>query len=151
MSDPSISRREVVAGVLAAGVVCTVSGCGSMGSLMKKKEEPPRVTSGIVNIGPKSQYPAGSAHVNYLQQYGIVVVNDSDIVLAIRPKCTHLGCTTKWVAGDMRFECPCHGSQFDILGRPTKGPAHRNLPGVTAALQADGTLTVDLDQLYAKV
>ena len=39
--------------------------------------------------------------------------------------CTHLGCVPNGVKDG--WSCPCHGSQYDISGRVTRGPAPSNL------------------------
>jgi ubiquinol-cytochrome c reductase iron-sulfur subunit len=39
--------------------------------------------------------------------------------------CTHLGCVPN--RRNDGWNCPCHGSQYDISGRILKGPAPRNL------------------------
>lgn len=43
--------------------------------------------------------------------------------------CTHLGCVPIGHQGDYEgWACPCHGSQFDAVGRVRRGPAPINLP-----------------------
>jgi cytochrome b6-f complex iron-sulfur subunit len=48
-------------------------------------------------------------------------------VLAIYKVCTHLGCLYEWVPMTSRFECPCHGSKFQLTGDYIAGPARRSL------------------------
>ncbi len=58
----------------------------------------------------------------------ILKTDDSPKLTALDDRCTHLGCRQKWNQDKGLFECPCHGSQFDIEGRVTRGPANRPLP-----------------------
>lgn len=44
----------------------------------------------------------------------------------IDPKCPHLGCELKWNGDDKTWDCPCHGSRFDMDGHLLNGPAQRN-------------------------
>jgi Rieske Fe-S protein len=43
-------------------------------------------------------------------------------------RCTHLGCRQKWNPARGLFECPCHGSEFDLEGNVKRGPATRPMP-----------------------
>jgi Rieske Fe-S protein len=48
-------------------------------------------------------------------------------VQVVEETCTHLGCPVAWVPGDNRFECPCHGSQFNRDRSVYRGPAQQPL------------------------
>lgn len=62
-------------------------------------------------------------------------------VLALYNVCTHLGCLYAWVDVTYRFECPCHGSKFELTGDYIEGPARRSLDRfVIRAISPDGTV-----------
>jgi cytochrome b6-f complex iron-sulfur subunit len=67
----------------------------------------------------------------------LVKVGGTDTVLALDDRCTHLGCRQKWNPEKLAFECPCHGSEFDLQGMVTRGPATRALPRLTIGPNQD--------------
>jgi Rieske Fe-S protein len=53
--------------------------------------------------------------------------------------CPHLGCIVSWNSGEESWDCPCHGSRFDAMGRLLNGPAKRSVrtrPGISGSLLA---------------
>lgn len=55
------------------------------------------------------------------------LTNTDEGLVALYKVCTHLGCLYKWVDANERFECPCHGSKYELDGKWIEGPAPRSL------------------------
>ncbi len=75
--------------------------------------------------------------------YLVITTGPKIAPYAIRPICTHLGCTVQWKAAQNRFVCPCHGSQYDAAGRVVHGPARRALPLATVVVKQNQIRLVD--------
>jgi len=80
---------------------------------------------GIVDAGPVNQFPEGT--VRYYLDGRFYVTSYQGSLLALYQKCPHLGCRVPFCSSSKRFECPCHGSVFNIKGEYIKGPAPRGM------------------------
>jgi len=49
----------------------------------------------------------------------------------LSPICPHTGCTVAWNPSELSWDCPCHGSRFDIDGKLLNGPALTGLKPLT--------------------
>jgi glycine/D-amino acid oxidase-like deaminating enzyme/nitrite reductase/ring-hydroxylating ferredoxin subunit len=58
---------------------------------------------------------------------------------AVSPTCTHMGCVVAFNAAETTWDCPCHGSRFDLDGNVIEGPAVRNLAKVDLPEEVLGT------------
>jgi glycine/D-amino acid oxidase-like deaminating enzyme/nitrite reductase/ring-hydroxylating ferredoxin subunit len=69
--------------------------------------------------------PAGEARVLREGRFGkLGVYRDTDgEAHAVSMRCTHLGCLLRFNAAETSWDCPCHGSRFDVDGGVLEGPA----------------------------
>ena len=65
---------------------------------------------------------------------------DGKHLFALSQKCPHLGCRVPFCESSGRFECPCHGSVFDIAGEYIKGPTPRGMDRFGLTLKNDALI-----------
>lgn len=63
-------------------------------------------------------------------------------VMALWQKCVHLGCRVPTCIPSQGFECPCHGSKYNIHGEYEAGPAPRNLDRFAVEVNDAGDLVI---------
>jgi cytochrome b6-f complex iron-sulfur subunit len=98
--------------------------------------------------GLLSDYAIGEVSEKYKQEYRVWIVREEEGMYAIFAKCTHLGCTPRWLATENKFKCPCHGSGFYKDGLNFEGPAPRPLDRFEIGLAEDGQLVVDKSRSF---
>jgi cytochrome b6-f complex iron-sulfur subunit len=97
-------------------------------------------------IGAPSDFAPG-VDERFKQSHQIWVVRAPGKLFALYAKCTHLGCTPNWMAAENKFQCPCHGSSYDMEGRNFEGPAPRPMDRAQVELDAEGQIVVDTGSL----
>lgn len=74
----------------------------------------------------------GDANVYEDHDDPVAVYRDDDGDLhAVSAVCSHMGCLVKWNDGEHSWDCPCHGSRFDLDGTVLDTPAVDGLDEVT--------------------
>ena len=74
-----------------------------------------------IAVGELSSFAKDTS--TYVPAGRMYVVNANNHLFALSQKCPHLGCHVPFCESSGRFECPCHGSVFDIGGEWIEGPA----------------------------
>jgi cytochrome b6-f complex iron-sulfur subunit len=65
---------------------------------------------------------------------------------ALDAKCTHEGCTVRYVSGESLIWCACHNARFDLEGRVLAGPPPRPLSRHGVQRNADGGIVVSVSK-----
>ncbi|MCE9589443.1 MAG: Rieske 2Fe-2S domain-containing protein [Planctomycetes bacterium] len=145
-----ITRRAFTAA--ATAVTLTVMGCDSKtepapatqsGKDKDKDKDKANLATEPFLIGEPGKYKNAGVYDEYKALKGVWLVSDGKQLVALSATCTHVGCTTNWVAETQVFKCPCHKSEFKTDGRQVEGfKAKRPLERCTLAVQ-DGQVRVD--------
>ena len=74
--------------------------------------------------GSGADIPRGEARVvrDGLGKKGVFRDERGDLH-AVSLRCTHLGCLLRFNSAEQSWDCPCHGSRFDVDGAVLEGPA----------------------------
>jgi cytochrome b6-f complex iron-sulfur subunit len=159
--DPSqhIWSRRNFLGLAGWGAVLGALGVGSaaFGRFMY-----PRVLfepNTVVKLGKPAEYQLNTVSEKWIKDYRLWLLRFSDgTISALFAKCTHLGCTPRWLDAENKFKCPCHGSGFrgidrgqggpNWTGMNFEGPAPRPLERLKIGLAEDGQIVVDMGIVF---
>lgn len=59
-----------------------------------------------------------------------IYVDEKEKIHAVKPICSHLGCELTWNSLEHTWDCPCHGSRFDVDGKSIEAPSIDDLEKV---------------------
>ena len=151
------SRRNLI-GLAGWGAVLGALGAGTLafGRFMYPRVLfEPRTE---VKIGKPTDYAVNTVSEKWIKLYRFWLVRTAEGFVALSAKCTHLGCTPRYLEQENKFKCPCHGSGFlaidkanpfpGVAGVNFEGPAPRPLERHKIAVAEDGQLIVDFGKLF---
>jgi len=98
--------------------------------------------------GLPTDYAIGEVSEKYKKDQRVWIIRTEAGLYALFAKCTHLGCTPRWLAAENKFKCPCHGSGFYKTGVNFEGPAPRPLERLRITRAEDGQLLIDKSVKY---
>jgi len=138
MSDPT--RRDLLktAWKVGAGLLVVEGVWTTVEALRPLAEDD---GGGLVTLSPPDAYAEETA--TYVQQAKLFVTRVKGELFAIDQKCPHLGCKVGFCEASGRFECPCHGSKYDLAGEWIEGPSPHGMNRRPLEVR-DGRVVVDL-------
>ena len=133
------SRREVLrAGWKLGGVL--LFGAAAYTGYEALRPLTTGATGATITVGTVGSFATNTS--TYVAAGRMYVVNANDYLFALSQKCPHLGCRIPFCESSGHFECPCHGSKYDIGGEWITGPSPRGMDRFPLTLDGD-TLVVD--------
>jgi len=89
--------------------------------------------SEVTKVGYRTEIEDGWVQQN-INGFIYATKDEKNELLLMSPVCTHLGCTVPFASKEdqqavpnLVFKCPCHGGEYDKLGRNIGGPPPRPL------------------------
>jgi cytochrome b6-f complex iron-sulfur subunit len=98
--------------------------------------------------GFPSDFTIGEVNTKFQKDQRVWIIREEGGIYALFAKCTHLGCTPRWLPSENKFKCPCHGSGYYKSGINFEGPAPRPLERVRVTRAEDGQILIDKGVRY---
>ena len=83
---------------------------------------------GFADVDELKEIKKGEGQVISIKGKKIAAYRDTNnMVHTMSAVCTHMKCIVNWNNAEKSWDCPCHGSRFDLEGNVLEGPAMANL------------------------
>jgi len=136
------SRRDVF-GRFAWSVFGGFTAIGLLGFLRSAFPRVLFTPPSTFKAGVPSDYTIGEVSEKFKKDQRVWIIRTEEGLYALFAKCTHLGCTPRWLTAENKFKCPCHGSGFYRTGINFEGPAPRPLERLRITKAEDGQILID--------
>ncbi|REC45444.1 FAD-dependent oxidoreductase [Chryseobacterium pennipullorum] len=82
----------------------------------------------VEKIESFSEIKAGEAKVIQYEGSSYALYKESDGTLhLLKSTCPHALCEVRWNSAELSWDCPCHGSRFNVNGKILTGPTTKHL------------------------
>ena len=98
--------------------------------------------------GVPADFIVGEVSTKFQKEQRVWIIREDKGMYALWAKCTHLGCTPRWLTAENKFKCPCHGSGYYMNGINFEGPTPRPLERFAVSVDAEGFVVVDQTKVY---
>ena len=136
------SRRDVF-GRFGWGVFTAFSGITLLGVIRSAFPRVLFAPPSSFKAGVPADFIVGEVSTKFQKEQRVWIIREDKGMYALWAKCTHLGCTPRWLTAENKFKCPCHGSGFYKSGINFEGPAPRPLERLRITKADDGQIVID--------
>jgi cytochrome b6-f complex iron-sulfur subunit len=134
LSPRGMDRRRFMSGAWKTiGVVLIGEGVWTSYDLLNPSSA---AGGGVIDAGPVSDFEQDGS-VSYFLNGRFYVTNHQGGLRALYQKCPHLGCRVPFCASSGQFECPCHGSVYNVIGEYLGGPTPRGMDRFEISIEND--------------
>jgi cytochrome b6-f complex iron-sulfur subunit len=141
-----VNRREFLnfAWLVSMGfLTISVAGVTYLFALPRFKEGE---FGGVITVGTVDSLPDVNEPPDNFAKTKFWLSNTTQGLVALYKVCTHLGCLYNWNGQEIKYICPCHGSQFEKVGTYIQGPAPRDLDQFVIRIETpEGEVIVETD------
>lgn len=114
----------------------------SAGFMMPGKRKAISSNTNLILAGKVNDFELNSVFPFRSGKFYLVRLSDGGF-LAVSLKCSHLGCSVLWNEENQQFNCPCHASSFNLVGKVINPPAPRPLDTFPVIIE-EGQVKVDV-------
>jgi glycine/D-amino acid oxidase-like deaminating enzyme/nitrite reductase/ring-hydroxylating ferredoxin subunit len=128
IADLATGKENDWTGMFDATRVKPVAGASEF--IKENAEVAAHLVGGYLARKPKSydELAPGDAAIMKIDGDNVAAFKDEEgMVHAVSAVCSHMGCIVGWNKTDRTWDCPCHGSRFELSGEVIHGPATRPL------------------------
>lgn len=140
-----LNRREFVA-IAAVGACACCAAADVEGDASSQPSSQPAVEP--FDAGALAEFAADGIFDKFRKDKKVILYRQENKLYASTANCSHKRCLLMVLDGE-KLKCPCHGSEFDINGVPTVGPAKLSLFRYGVASK-DGRVIVDPTVQFAE-
>ena len=135
----SPTRREVLetGWKVGAGLLCVAAGWTTWAALRPLAG---RDGGGEFVLQDPEAYREATATL--VREGRFFVTRAQGELFALSQRCPHLGCSVPFCEPAGAFECPCHGTIFNVAGEWVRGPSPRGMDRHPLRIE-DGRVVVD--------
>jgi cytochrome b6-f complex iron-sulfur subunit len=136
--DQEVPRRDFVNGTWKVlGVALVAEAAWTSYDILNPQSA--AGSGNVVDAGPVSDY-SEEGSVQYFVNGRFYVTRYQGGLRALYQKCPHLGCRVPFCESAAQFQCPCHGSIYNVIGEYLQGPAPRGMDRFPIRIEQDRVL-----------